>query len=120
VNHDYKAMYEQQLLDRRRFNYPPFYRLVLVKLKHKDPAVLTKAADDLAKRLKKVFGNRVLGPEYPLVSRIMNYYLKQILVKVERTRSQAEMKQKLMKEVGDFMKQKEFAPVRLVIDVDPQ
>ena len=120
VNHDYKAMYEQQLVDRRKFKYPPFYRLVLVKVKHKDPAVLNKAADELAKRLRKLFGNRVLGPEYPLVSRIMNYYLKQIMVKIERSASQTEMKKKLMEEMEEFSKLKEFSPLRLVIDVDPQ
>jgi primosomal protein N' (replication factor Y) len=120
VNHDYKAMFEQQLVDRRKFKYPPFYRLVLVKLKHKDPAVLNKASEELAKRLRKLFGNRVLGPEYPLVSRIMNYYLKQILVKIERSSSQTEMKRKLMQEMEDFGRLKEFSPLRLVIDVDPQ
>lgn len=120
VNHDYKAMYEQQLVDRRKFKYPPFYRLVLVKIKHKDAAVLNKASDELAKRLRKLFGNRVLGPEYPLVSRIMNYYLKQIIVKIERSTSQTEMKKKLMQEMEEFGKLKEFSPLRLVIDVDPQ
>ncbi|MCX6247916.1 MAG: primosomal protein N' [Bacteroidetes bacterium] len=120
VNHDYKAMYEQQLVDRRKFKYPPFYRLVLVKVKHKDPAILNRAADELARRLRKLFGNRVLGPEYPLVSRIMNYYLKQILVKIERQASQTEMKKQLMLEIEEFSKIKEFSPLRLVIDVDPQ
>jgi primosomal protein N' (replication factor Y) len=120
VNHDYKSMYEQQLVDRRKFKYPPFYRLVLVKVKHREAAVLNKASDELAKRLRKLFGNRVLGPEYPLVSRIMNYYLKQIMIKIERSASQTEMKKKLMQEIEEFSKLKEFSPLRLVIDVDPQ
>jgi primosomal protein N' (replication factor Y) len=120
VHHDYKAMFEQQLVDRRKFKYPPFYRLVLVKIKHRDPAVLNRASEELAKQLRKLFGNRVLGPEYPLVSRIMNYYLKQIMVKIERSASQAEMKKKLMLEMEEFSKRKEFSPIRLVIDVDPQ
>lgn len=120
VGHDYKAMYEQQLVDRRKFKYPPFYRLVMVKVKHRDPLVLKKASDELAMQLRKLFGNRVLGPEYPLVSRIMNYYIKQILVKIERSASQAEMKKILMKEMEDFGRRKEFGALRLVIDVDPQ
>ena len=120
VHHDYKAMYDQQLIDRRKFKYPPYYRLVLVKVKHKDPGVLNKASDDLARRLRKVFGGRVLGPEYPLVSRIMNYYLKQIMVKIERSASQTEMKKNLIQIIEEFSKHKEFSPLRLVIDVDPQ
>lgn len=120
VNHDYKAMYEQQLLDRRKFKYPPYYRLVLVRLKHKDPEILNKASDLLAARLRKLFGNRILGPEYPLVSRIMTYYLKQIIIKIDRSASQTEMKKKLLAEIGEFSKIKDFGALRVVIDVDPQ
>jgi primosomal protein N' (replication factor Y) len=120
VNHDYRSMYEQQLVDRRKFKYPPFYRLILVKVKHKDPEVLNKASDELAKRLRLLFGNRVLGPEYPLVSRIMNYYLKQIIIKIERSVSQTEIKKRLMLETGEFSKRKEFNNLRLIMDVDPQ
>jgi primosomal protein N' (replication factor Y) len=113
-------MYAQQLIDRRKFKYPPFYRLVLVKVKHRDALVLNRASDELAQRLRNLFGNRVLGPEYPLVSRIMNYYLKQIMIKIERSASQTEMKKKLMQEIEKFSKLKEFSPLRLVTDVDPQ
>ncbi|MCX6243516.1 MAG: primosomal protein N' [Bacteroidetes bacterium] len=120
VNHDYKAMYEQQLVDRRKFRYPPYYRLVLIKVKHRDPEMLNKAAAELARRLTKVFGNRILGPEYPMVGRIMNYYIKQIMVKTERSVSQTEMKGRLMKELEEFGKLKDFGAFRLVIDVDPQ
>ncbi len=120
VNHDYKAMYEQQLIDRRKFKYPPFYRLVVVKVKHKYPDILNKASDELAKRLRASFGNRVLGPEFPMVSRIMNYYIKQIMIKIERSGSQTEMKKKLMQEIMEFSKRREFSSLRLVMDVDPQ
>jgi primosomal protein N' (replication factor Y) len=120
VHHDYKSMYEQQLVDRRKFKYPPYYRLILIKLKHKHEDELNKASAELARRLRILFGNRVLGPEYPLVSRIMNYYLKQIIVKIERSVSQTEIKMKLMKEIEEFSKLKEYSQVRLIMDVDPQ
>jgi primosomal protein N' (replication factor Y) len=120
VNHDYKAMYEQQMIDRRKFKYPPFYRLIVIKVKHRDQNILNKASDELARRLRVLFGNRVLGPEYPMVSRIMNYYLKQIMIKIERQASQTEMKKKLMHEIVEFSKRKEFSSLRLVMDVDPQ
>lgn len=120
VNHDYKAMFVQQLIDRRKFKYPPFYRLVLVKIKHRDEAVLNLAAAELAKRLREVFGNRVLGPEYPLVSRIMNYYLKQIMIKIERSSSQIEVKKKLVQMIEEFSKIKEFGSIKIIMDVDPQ
>jgi primosomal protein N' (replication factor Y) len=82
--------------------------------------VLRQAADDLAGKLRKTFGNRVLGPEYPLVSRVMNYYLKQILVKFERNSSMTSMKSAMLKDLERFYLEKKFSSVRVIIDVDPQ
>jgi primosomal protein N' (replication factor Y) len=120
VNNDYLAMYRQQFLDRRRFRYPPLYRLVQLRLKHKDPLILKRASDDLAIRLRKVFGNRILGPEYPVVGRVMNYYLRHILIKIERGSSMTKMKAELILRIEEFYKEKEFGSVRVIIDVDPQ
>jgi len=38
----------------------------------------------LAAELRKHFGERVIGPEYPLVARIRNYYIKSIMLKFEK------------------------------------
>ena len=120
VVNDYMEMYRQQLLDRRRFRYPPLYRLIQLRLKHKDPKLLNQAAAWLAERLRTAFGNRVLGPEYPLVARVMNYYLKQILLKFERNASMVSVKSSLVREMESFYSQKQFVSVRVIIDVDPQ
>ncbi|MCK9422619.1 MAG: primosomal protein N' [Bacteroidales bacterium] len=120
VNHDYLMMYNQQLAERKKFLYPPYNRLVLLKLKHKNAEFLNKAADQLGKVLRKSFGKRVLGPEFPVVSRIMNYYIKHILIKIEREASVNVMKSKLSEVVGDFQKLPAFKPVKILMDVDPQ
>jgi primosomal protein N' (replication factor Y) (superfamily II helicase) len=120
VDNAYQAMYRQQMVDRRKFRYPPFYRLVQLKLKHKDQILLNKAASELALRLKKTFGNRVLGPEYPVVSRVMNFYLKQILIKFERNSSMISMKSALIKDMEGFYSDGKYSSVRVIIDVDPQ
>jgi len=120
IRHDYLQMYQRQLVERRKFNYPPFTRLIRIIIKHRDAKALNKAADLLAIRLKKTFGKRILGPEYPLVGRIRNYYLKQILVKIEREANLHLMKEKLMAEMVMFSQVKDFGAFRLVIDVDPQ
>ncbi|MEI7982400.1 MAG: primosomal protein N' [Bacteroidota bacterium] len=120
VNHDYMAMFNQQLFERNRFRYPPFTRLVLLKLKHKDPELLNKAAGELGKALRKTFGKRVLGPEFPVVARIMNYYIKHILLKIEREASPNVVKAKLSEVVDDFQKLASFRPVKILMDVDPQ
>jgi primosomal protein N' (replication factor Y) len=120
VKNDYLAMFKLQLVERQKFKYPPFTRLVLLKLKHKDPDLLNKAANELAKSLRKTFGKRILGPEFPMVSRIMNYYIKHIMFKIERGVSSAAMKAKLVDEIEKFQQEPDFRPVKVLMDVDPQ
>ncbi len=120
LNNDYTGMYTYQLTQRRKFKYPPFHRLILLKVKHRDPELVNRAASDLAKRLCRIFGKRVLGPEYPAVARIMNQYLKHILIKVEVESSVVAAKIKLIEILGTFYQKQEFHPVRVLIDVDPQ
>lgn len=120
VNNDYLAMFNQQLAERQKFRYPPYTRLVLLKLKHKDPEMLNKAADELARSLRGVFGKRILGPEFPIVSRIMNYFIKHILFKIERGISSGEMKLKMLEVIEKFQQESTFRAVKVIMDVDPQ
>jgi primosomal protein N' (replication factor Y) len=70
--------------ERKSFNYPPFYRVINLDIKHKDPEILYNQAAYLATELRKSFGDRVIGPETPLISRIRNYYIKSIMLKFEK------------------------------------
>jgi len=119
VNNDYQAMFLTQLNERKQFNYPPYYRLIVVRLKHRKSDVLNKAAASLASDLKASFGKRILGPEYPMVARIMNLYIKQIMIKLERGGETLAMKEKIKGILDEFYRKKEFSGVRLIIDVDP-
>jgi primosomal protein N' (replication factor Y) len=120
MRHDYVAMFRQQLTERLKYHYPPYVRLVLLRLKHKDPELLNKAAAELAKNLRNVFGRRILGPEFPMVGRIMNYYIKHIMFKMERDSSTASLKAQLAEEIVKFQKIQGFTQVRVLTDVDPQ
>jgi primosomal protein N' (replication factor Y) len=120
VRHDYQSMYKRQLEERYRFRYPPYYRLVIIRLKHKDPNKLNVAADELARDMKTRFGKLVYGPEYPMVSRVKNWYIKQIMLKIERNKPLAEQKEKLKKVVDTFKTLPDYKSVRVHIDVDPQ
>ena len=120
VNHDFENMYARELTERNRFKYPPFYRLVMIKLKHKKPELLNEAAAVLARDLKARFGNLVYGPEYPMVSRIKNLFIKQILFKIPRNKQQAEKKQLLKQSLDNFKTLSKYKSVRVQVDVDPQ
>lgn len=119
VANDYLSMYNDELKERKEFNYPPFTRLIFINVKHKDADRLNVAAQALATALRQQLGNRILGPEQPLVARIRNYYLKQIIIKVEKAAAIHKLKEILTDTIKDFNSHKDFKGVITQIDVDP-
>ena len=84
IANDYNDLYLTEMEERKSFKYPPFYRIINLDIKHKDPEILYNQAIYLATELRKHFGERVIGPEAPLISRIRNYYIKSIMLKFEK------------------------------------
>ena len=119
IENNYLEMYNDEMVERKQFNYPPFTRLIFINVKHKDANVLNIAAQTLANALKSQLGNRILGPEQPLVARIRNYYIKQIIIKTEKNAAIQKVKAVLKETIKDFNAQKDFKSVITQIDVDP-
>lgn len=119
IANNYIAMYTSQLLDRRNFDYPPFYRLIELTVIHKDQNMVNAAAKDLADALRKHFGKRILGPEYPIISRIRNLYHKNILIKLEREASVVTAKKIVADLLTQFKASSDYKSVRMQVDVDP-
>ncbi|MCU0461050.1 MAG: primosomal protein N' [Bacteroidales bacterium] len=119
LRHDYAGMYKMQTQDRMTFNYPPFCRMIRINLKHKERAVLNSFADILGNDLRSMFGKRILGPEYPVISRIQLWYIKTILIKVEKEKPLAKAKAMIMDAVEKLGKEKGAGGSRIAIDVDP-
>lgn len=84
IENNYLELYLTEMEERRGFKYPPFYRIINLDVKHKDPEIVNNQASYLANELRKQFDDRVTGPESPLVSRIRNYYIKSIMLKFEK------------------------------------
>ena len=119
LNHDFTGMYNDELKSRKEFNYPPFCRLVEITLKHKDKKVVNDGSWILGEELRSVFGNRVLGPEYPLVARVKTYYQKQVLLKIEVDASVTKAKKILAGILEKFQLSKEGKKLRVQVNVDP-
>ena len=120
MQHDYKGFYTQEIVERRNFHYPPFFRIIVLKLKHRKQDTLEIGAALLAKDLQKVFKDRVLGPEIPAVGRVRNMYIKHINLKFERDASPKKVKDIIKQKIDVFLAQHEFRSMRIDIDVDPQ
>jgi len=118
INNDYQTMFTQEMLERKNFNYPPYTKIIQITLKHKDQNHLEGSAQMLANELKVVFAGRVNGPEFPLVKRVQNYYIKSIRLKMEREYSQKQIKEKLKAVIDNYFADPMNKSVRLSIDVD--
>lgn len=119
IGHDYVKFFEEQMPIRRQFNYPPYSRLVLIRLKHVDYKELNIAAEKLAKTLRPIFRKNILGPEYPVVSRIKNMYIKQMMIKIDRNLNSSKVKDIIRTKIEDFKHNNEYKSVHVQIDVDP-
>lgn len=119
VAHDYRGMYDLQCEERALFRYPPFYRMIQLTLKHKDASLVSRASSDMAVILREIFGERVLGPVIPAVSRIQNMYIRQVILKVETDASHVRAKELLASVIGRILADSRYRYVRINIDVDP-
>jgi primosomal protein N' (replication factor Y) len=119
IHNNFLAMYTEQLLDRKNFNYPPFFRLIEITIIHRDVDMVNASSKYLADELKKHFKKRVLGPEFPIVSRIRNLYHKNILLKIEREASVVQVKKILSDLLIRFKTNSDYKSIRVQIDVDP-
>lgn len=120
VNHDYASMYLCQLAERKKFSYPPYFRLVIIRMKHKKPETLNEGAAVFAKDLREEFGKLVYGPEYPLVGRVRNYYIKQTMLKIPRGANLGEVKSNIYKSLVRTKTITKFKSIIVQFDVDPQ
>jgi primosomal protein N' (replication factor Y) len=84
IDNDYTDLYFTEMEERKSFKYPPYFRIISMDVKHKNPEILHNQAEYLARELRKHFGDRVIGPEAPLINRIRNFYIKSIMLKFER------------------------------------
>jgi primosomal protein N' (replication factor Y) len=109
----------KEITERRNFFYPPFYKIIQLTLKHKDSNQVDRSAIELANSLREVFKERVLGPEYPIIPRINNYFLKQITLKVEREVNNRQVKERIQEIIDAFYSVPMNKAVRMHVDVDP-
>ena len=68
----------------------------------------------------QTFGSRVLGPERPMVARVQNLYIRQVVMKIETQASMTKVKA-LLRQLYEQMLELDsrMKSVRLYYDVDP-
>jgi primosomal protein N' (replication factor Y) len=117
--HDYEKMYEFEIANRQQFFYPPFSRIIEITLKHKIKEVVDEAANKLGLALKIDLNNFVVGPAAPVVARVRNQYLMELLIKLPLDMKQIHQYKKAIKnQFNLLLAEKKFKGVVMIADVD--
>jgi len=118
--HDYKKLYATEIESRKQFFYPPFSRLIHLTFKHKLKEVVEKAAYEFANALKNKYGQYLVGPAEPVVGRVRNQYIIELLIKLPRdTKLIARCKEDIFYQVALLHQHKSYRSVTVIADVDP-
>lgn len=119
LSNDFSSFFNEQMAERKMFNYPPYVRMIRITLKHEIPSILDGGAVFLTNELKALFGRRVLGPQQPVVGRTHGKYIRQILLKIEKDASFGKAKELVSGLIGVFSGNPVYRQIRCNVDVDP-
>ncbi|QLE39641.1 primosomal protein N' [Nostoc sp. C052] len=111
-SHDYQSFSQAELEQRQALNYPPYGRLILLRLSSLDPIQVQNTAQIIATTLSTEEEFEILGPAPASILRVANRYRWQILIKFDPD---------ALPKLPDWEEVRSLCPssVSLTIDVDP-
>jgi primosomal protein N' (replication factor Y) len=117
INNDFQSLYREQISERNTFKYPPFFRLIKITIRHRKLVDCIETSNMLAEKIRNIPGIIVLGPEEPIIGKIQNWFLRNILIKVGRNAGISAIK----KNINEIMRavQAEKKSSIISVDVDP-
>ena len=117
--HDYKALYNFEIDNRKLFFYPPFSRLIHITFRHKETHLAEEAANLLVQGLPAL-QKYITGPAEPVVNRVRNQYLWDVLFKLPKDAQLInQCKMQLQQQVVIIQSNKRYRSADIIIDVDP-
>ena len=117
--HDYKALYDHQIAERKLFNYPPFYRVIRLQLRDHNGMRVHRVATELQTYLARIFAHRVSGVIIPSVERVQAYTIRELTIRIEAGANMAEAKRRLRESIDQVWSIPSNKNTKLIIDIDP-
>ncbi|MBI5681686.1 MAG: primosomal protein N' [Deltaproteobacteria bacterium] len=120
MNHDYTSFFNEEIGKRKELNYPPFYRLVNLRIEGSKEDKVIKAANTL-KRVADGYIGRfkgdiiLLGPAPTFLSFLRGRYRWHMLVKGKNVKTLHDF----IHSIKNRFEQNKMTGIELVIDVDP-
>ena len=119
IQHDYQGLYAEQIAERKAFGFPPYHRMIMLTLKHRDIDRLATASRLLQQQLQQVFGTRVSGVILPSIARTQNMYVRQIRLTIEANANIARAKEMVREQIRWVLQQTMCKGTIILPDVDP-
>ena len=119
IKRDFEGYFNSQLNERKLFRYPPYFRFIKITVKHRLVETVDRASDILFKELRKNNSYYLMGPVFPLISRVQALYNKEIWLRFDRKINP----EKIKKFILDAIQYTRLAPHNsncvFNVDVDP-
>jgi len=117
-NHDYKSFYAEEIDHRKSLQYPPFGRIINIRLSSTNKEALDEATTDAGKLARKLSGKRgnaaeIIGPAESPLARIQGRFRKQLLI----LGRDIKILHAIAKEIFETCAN---STVKITIDVDPE
>lgn len=118
--HDFRSFYHTESGTRQQFGYPPFTRMVKLSIKHRDAAKAGQGAQQLAETLKSIKDIHIQGPAAALVSKVRNYYIQEIWLKLPNDPHTLQTaKGQIAVAINTTMQKRGNSALQIFADVDP-
>ncbi len=123
LQNDYEGFYQKELIDRERFDYPPFSRICLIETKDPNEEKAKGALIDFHKELlnyRKWL--KISPPASAIIARLKGNYRFHVLIKSSREIDPGGkiLRQAVLNSFVEFNRKSRYRDVRLIYDVDPQ
>ncbi len=117
--HDFVSFYNAEIENRRKFFYPPFSRIIQVTFRHKMKEIVDGAAHQFARSLAVDFEKYLTGPAEPVVNRVRNQYLMELMLKLPKDGGVlAHCKKAIHDQTAMLHMDKKYRSVVVIPDVD--
>ena len=92
----------------------------MLTLKHKVKNVIDAAAEKLASLLRQDMKEYLVGPATPVIGRVRNQYLSELLIKLPKEPGMSLTYKKVIRNhINLLLAEKQFRAVTIIADVDP-
>jgi len=118
--HDYLKFAKDELINRKRFHYPPFGSVARIIIRGPDEKMTEIVSQSIAKRLESArttlgFEVRILGPAPPPITRLRGKYRFHILLQSTNANQLGET----IRVGTDQFKAPDNSEIQFVVDIDP-